>query len=120
MLRSEERAELSRTIQADDILRFTEISGDRNPLHYDAEVAARTRFGGIGIDHEGHRQGDPGTRVEVRQPVEDADDHEHGGVHDHEQRSQEGHFETRYATSLTPDWCSRRRIGTSETTWRSP
>ena len=41
------RAELSRTIQADDILRFTEISGDRNPLHYDAEVAARTRFGGI-------------------------------------------------------------------------
>ena len=42
-----DRAELSRTIQSDDILRFTEISGDHNPLHYDAEVAARTRFGGI-------------------------------------------------------------------------
>ena len=42
-----DRAELSRIILADDIHRFTEISGDRNPLHYDAEVAARTRFGGI-------------------------------------------------------------------------
>jgi len=30
-----------------DIALFTEISGDRNPLHYDDEVAARTRFGGI-------------------------------------------------------------------------
>src|SRR4051812_21214352 len=38
---------MSRTVGPDDIVRFTEISGDRNPLHYDAEVAARTRFGGI-------------------------------------------------------------------------
>jgi acyl dehydratase len=30
-----------------DIALFTEISGDRNPLHYDDEVAARTRFGGV-------------------------------------------------------------------------
>jgi len=42
-----ERAELSRTIEPDDIVRFTELSGDRNPVHYDAELAARTRFGGI-------------------------------------------------------------------------
>ena len=42
-----DRAELSRTIQADDIVRFTQISGDFNPLHYDADVAARTRFEGI-------------------------------------------------------------------------
>ena len=41
------RAELTRTIGADDIVRFTEISGDHNPLHYDAELAVRTRFGGI-------------------------------------------------------------------------
>jgi acyl dehydratase len=42
-----DRATLSRTVEAADIVRFTEISGDRNPVHYDAEVAARTRFGGI-------------------------------------------------------------------------
>ena len=42
-----DRAELSRTIEPDDIVRFTELSGDRNPVHYDAELAARTRFGGI-------------------------------------------------------------------------
>jgi acyl dehydratase len=40
-------ASLSRRVEADDIVRFTELSGDRNPLHYDAEAAARTRFGGI-------------------------------------------------------------------------
>ena len=42
-----ERASLSRTVEAADIVRFTELSGDRNPVHYDAEVAARTRFGEI-------------------------------------------------------------------------
>jgi acyl dehydratase len=30
-----------------DIELFTAISGDRNPLHYDAERARRTRFEGI-------------------------------------------------------------------------
>ena len=42
-----QRAERSRVIGPDDIRLFTEISGDRNPLHYDAERASRTRFGGI-------------------------------------------------------------------------
>ena len=42
-----QRAERSRTIGPRDIELFTEISGDRNPLHYDAERASRTRFGGI-------------------------------------------------------------------------
>jgi len=42
-----QRAERSRVIGPDDIRLFTEISGDRNPLHYDAERARRTRFGGI-------------------------------------------------------------------------
>jgi acyl dehydratase len=30
-----------------DIELFTEISGDRNPLHYDETVAGQSRFGGI-------------------------------------------------------------------------
>ena len=40
-------AELSRRVSAEDIVRFTEISGDRNPLHYDEEAAAASRFGEI-------------------------------------------------------------------------
>ena len=38
-------AERSRTVNAKDIERFTEISGDRNPLHYDEAVAKASRFG---------------------------------------------------------------------------
>jgi len=30
-----------------DIELFTELTGDRNPLHYDEELAAGTRFGGL-------------------------------------------------------------------------
>jgi len=41
------RASLSRTVEEADIVRFTELSGDRNPLHYDADLASRTRFGRI-------------------------------------------------------------------------
>lgn len=41
-----ERAELSREVTSRDIEAFTEISGDRNPLHYDEALAAATRFGG--------------------------------------------------------------------------
>jgi acyl dehydratase len=42
-----QKAQRSRTVTARDIELFTEISGDRNPLHYDEEVAKNTRFGGI-------------------------------------------------------------------------
>jgi acyl dehydratase len=42
-----QRAERSRVIGPRDIELFTAISGDRNPLHYDADRAGRTRFGGI-------------------------------------------------------------------------
>lgn len=38
---------MSRTIEHDHIVRFTELSGDRNPVHYDADLAAGTPLGGI-------------------------------------------------------------------------
>lgn len=40
-------ASRTRTVEAADIERFTEISGDRNPLHYDEELAGNSRFGRI-------------------------------------------------------------------------
>lgn len=40
-------ARRSRRLSRDDIVRFTEMTGDRNPLHYDVERAAASRFGGI-------------------------------------------------------------------------
>ena len=40
-------ASKSRTISARDIELFTELTGDRNPLHYDQQAAADSRFGGI-------------------------------------------------------------------------
>ena len=42
-----DHAELTRTVAPGDIERFTEISGDRNPLHYDQEAARASRFGEI-------------------------------------------------------------------------
>jgi acyl dehydratase len=40
-------ASRTRTVQARDIELFTEMTGDRNPLHYDEAAAARSRFGGL-------------------------------------------------------------------------
>jgi acyl dehydratase len=40
-------ARRSRQISERDIELFTEMTGDRNPLHYDESAAARSRFGGI-------------------------------------------------------------------------
>lgn len=40
-------ARRSRTLTECDIVRFTDITGDRNPLHYDEALAAASRFGGI-------------------------------------------------------------------------
>ncbi len=47
MPRVGQKAERSREVTAADIERFTEMSGDRNPLHYDEAAARATRFGGI-------------------------------------------------------------------------
>src|SRR5215470_1225501 len=40
-------ARRTRTVESKDIERFTEMTGDRNPLHYDEELATASRFGGI-------------------------------------------------------------------------
>ena len=39
------RASWARTFTADEVEAFARISGDRNPLHFDAEFAATTRLG---------------------------------------------------------------------------
>ena len=40
-------ASRTRRVRAEDIELFTELTGDRNPLHYDAGAAERSRFGRI-------------------------------------------------------------------------
>ena len=42
-----QKASRTREVTGRDIELFTELTGDRNPLHYDEEFAARTRFGGL-------------------------------------------------------------------------
>jgi acyl dehydratase len=46
-MRVGDRASRRRAVSAADIELFTALTGDRNPLHYDAAVAQATRFGGI-------------------------------------------------------------------------
>ncbi len=38
---------LVKTVTQEQLDRYSEASGDRNPLHWDPEFAAATRFGGI-------------------------------------------------------------------------
>ena len=40
-------ARRTREVTAGDIELFTALTGDHNPLHFDADLAARSRFGGI-------------------------------------------------------------------------
>jgi len=42
-----DRAARRRVVRAQDIELFSELTGDRNPLHYDKARATQTRFGGI-------------------------------------------------------------------------
>jgi acyl dehydratase len=42
-----EKAARTRRVREQDIELFTELTGDRNPLHYDERVATDSRFGGI-------------------------------------------------------------------------
>jgi acyl dehydratase len=40
-------ARRTRTVRGRDIELFTQMTGDRNPIHYDPELARGSRFGGI-------------------------------------------------------------------------
>ena len=40
-------ARRTRQIQQQDVELFASMTGDRNPVHFDPELAARSRFGGI-------------------------------------------------------------------------
>ena len=40
-------AHRSRTVTSDDIELFTRMTGDRNPLHHDEQLAGASRFGGL-------------------------------------------------------------------------
>ena len=44
-----QKTERSRWVDPEYIRLFTEISGDRNPLHYDEAAARASRFGEIGV-----------------------------------------------------------------------
>ena len=46
-MRIGQTARRTRAVSARDIELFTEITGDRNPLHYDEDLARGSRFGGI-------------------------------------------------------------------------
>jgi acyl dehydratase len=42
-----QKASRTRRVRREDIGLFTELTGDRNPLHYDEDAAGRSRFGGV-------------------------------------------------------------------------
>jgi acyl dehydratase len=46
-MRVGDTASLTRRVEVKDIELFARMSGDRNPIHFDPELAARSRFGGI-------------------------------------------------------------------------
>ena len=41
------KAERCRTTSMRDVEMFTEMTGDRNPIHYDADLAVKSPFGGL-------------------------------------------------------------------------
>ncbi len=59
-------ASLEQTVSREDVARFGEVTGDINPLHFDAEFAATTVFGGPiahGILSAGYISAVIGTRL---------------------------------------------------------
>jgi acyl dehydratase len=46
-MRVGDRASRTKSVSMKDIELFTEMTGDRNPLHYDEALASSSRFGGL-------------------------------------------------------------------------
>lgn len=46
-MRVGDRASRTKSVSMRDIELFTELTGDRNPLHYDEALASSSRFGGL-------------------------------------------------------------------------
>ena len=46
-IKTGDTASFEKTVTADDIIAFADISGDHNPLHVDGEYALGTEFGGV-------------------------------------------------------------------------
>lgn len=61
------RATWTRTFTADDLETFAQLSGDRNPLHFDEGFAARTRVGRL-VVHGGLTTGLFNALVAMRLP----------------------------------------------------
>jgi len=40
-----QKARRTQTVTSEDVELYARLTGDRNPLHFDADFAARTRFG---------------------------------------------------------------------------
>ena len=47
MMRVGDRASRTKSVSMKDVELFTEMTGDRNPLHYDEALASSSRFGGL-------------------------------------------------------------------------
>ena len=46
-IKTGDTASFEKTVTADDIIAFADISGDHNPLHIDEQYALGTEFGGV-------------------------------------------------------------------------
>jgi acyl dehydratase len=68
-LRVGQRAQRTQTILARDVELYAQITGDRNPLHFDAVFAARTRFGRL-VAQGGIAAGMLNALVATRNPEE--------------------------------------------------
>ena len=66
-LRVGQRARRTQTVTAREVELYAQITGDRNPLHFDSDFAARTRFGRL-VAQGGIASGMPNALVAIDLP----------------------------------------------------